>query len=76
MEEWIATVAPRLPARKQLFPGAFPFSLFLTRNQQEDAKDEAAAKGTFVLHDGDPLYAGIRWYHETQFQLSYQKSVS
>ncbi|CAE7448441.1 Tgm3 [Symbiodinium pilosum] len=30
----------------------------------EDAKDEAAAKGTFVLHDGDPLYAGIRWYHD------------
>ena len=28
------------------------------------AKDEAAARGIFTLHDGDPLYAGVRWYSD------------
>ena len=30
----------------------------------DPAKDEAAARGDFVLHDGDPLYEGVRWYHD------------
>ncbi|CAE7939985.1 TGM3 [Symbiodinium sp. KB8] len=30
----------------------------------DTAKEEAAANGRFVLHMGDPLYSGIRWYSD------------
>ena len=30
----------------------------------DTAKEEAAANGRFVLHTGDPLYEGIRWYND------------
>lgn len=32
------------------------------KDLNDDSKMDALEKGKFVLHEGDPLYLGFRWY--------------
>ena len=39
-----------------------PAKVYDVKDLNDDAKLDALENGKFVLHEGDPLYLGLRWY--------------